>query len=98
MPLINCAGMRTEINKKRGTPSKRSEEARAKGAKRGKNNWVVGRGGTVSPLPPPPKTGSRCIFEVYNYQKRNLLAGNAGHSRQIDIEFYGCVKSFYNAV
>ena len=55
MPLINCAGMRTEINKKRGTPSKRSEEARAKGAKRGKNNWVVGRGGPVrGPAPPPP--------------------------------------------
>ena len=37
--------MRTEINKKRGRPSERSEEARGKGArraKRGKNNWGVG--------------------------------------------------------
>ena len=31
--------MRTEINKKRGRPSERSEEARAKGAKRGNNSW-----------------------------------------------------------
>ena len=43
--------MRTEINKKRGRPSERSEEARAKGAKRGKNSWGVGwgEGGAVSP-------------------------------------------------
>ena len=34
--------MRTEINKKRGRPSERSEEARAKGAKRGKNSREVG--------------------------------------------------------
>ena len=37
--------MRIEINKKRGRPSERSEEARAKGAKRGKSRWVVGGGG-----------------------------------------------------
>ena len=40
-----CTGMRTEINKKRGRPSERSEEARAKGAKRGKNSWGVWGGG-----------------------------------------------------
>ena len=38
----NNTGMRTEINKKRGRPSERSEEARAKGAKRGNNSWGVG--------------------------------------------------------
>ena len=40
--------MRTEINKKRERPSERSEEARGKGAKRGKNSWGVGGGGAVS--------------------------------------------------
>ena len=35
-------GMRTEIYKKRGRPSERSEEARARGAKIGKNSWRVG--------------------------------------------------------
>ena len=34
-------GMRTEINKKRGRPSERSEEARAKRAKQGNNIWGV---------------------------------------------------------
>ena len=34
--------MTTEINKKRGRPSEPSEEARAKGAKRGKNSCGVG--------------------------------------------------------
>ena len=42
--MIFQTGMRTEINKKRGRPE-RSEEARAKGAKRGKNSWGVGVGG-----------------------------------------------------
>ena len=41
---VLISGMRTEINKKRGRPSERSEEARAKGAKRGKNSWGVGGG------------------------------------------------------
>ena len=41
--------MRTEINKKRGRPSECSEEARGKGAKRGKNSWGVGGRGTVRP-------------------------------------------------
>ena len=78
--------MRTEINKKRGRPSERSEEARAKGAKRGKNSWGVGGEPPTGSRPrqgrSPRKIG---IFEVYNCQKRNFLAGNAGHSRQIDI-------------
>ena len=34
--------MRTEISKKRGRPSQRSKEARAKEVKRGKNSWGVG--------------------------------------------------------
>ena len=40
--------MRTEINKKRERPSERSEEARGKEAKQGKNSWGVGGGGAVS--------------------------------------------------
>ena len=40
--------MRTEINKKRERPSERSEEARGKGVKRGKNSWGVGGEGAVS--------------------------------------------------
>ena len=52
MDSVHTTGMRTEINKKRGRSSERSEEARAKEAKRGKNSW-----GVVSP--PPPQTGSR---------------------------------------
>ena len=40
--------MRTEINKKRGRPFEHREEARAKGAKRGKNNWRI-EGDAVSP-------------------------------------------------
>ena len=40
--------MRTELNKKRRRPSERSEEARGKGAKQGKNSWGVGGGGAVS--------------------------------------------------
>ena len=83
--------MRTEI-KRRGRPSEHSEEAQANGAKWGKNSWGVGRGG-VSVSPPngvhglgqsPRKIG---IFEVYDCQKCNFNAGNAGHSRQIDILF-----------
>ena len=35
----NNTGIRTEINKKRGRPSDRSEEARAK---QGNNSWGVG--------------------------------------------------------
>ena len=50
-------GMRTEINKKRGRSSERSEEARDKGAKQGNNIWGVGGGGAVSPDPPPPPQG-----------------------------------------
>ena len=46
--------MRTEINKKPGRPSERSEEARAKGAKRGNNRWGVGGGGEGAVSPPPP--------------------------------------------
>ena len=41
MNLIS-SGMRTEINKKRERPSERSEEARAKGEKQGKNSLGVG--------------------------------------------------------
>ena len=41
MNLIS-SGMRTKINKKRGRPSDCSEEARAKGAKQGKNSWGFG--------------------------------------------------------
>ena len=79
--------MRTEINKKPGRPSERSEEARAKGAKRGNNRWGVGGGGEGAVSPPPPMgyrgRGPRKIgiFEVCNYQKRNFLAGNAGYSK-----------------
>ena len=43
MNLIS-SGMRTKINKKRGRPSDCSEEARAKGAKQGKNSWGFGGG------------------------------------------------------
>ena len=87
------ADMTTEINKKRGRPSEPSEEARAKGGKGGKNSWGVGEA-TVSPSnevqgQSPWRGLGRSskkigIFEVYNCQKRNFLAGNAGHSRQID--------------
>ena len=85
--------MRTEINKKRGRPSEHREEAPAKGAKQGKNSLGVGH--AVRPsnvvqgqspwrgLVQSPRTID--IFEVYNCQKRNFLAGNAGHPRQIDI-------------
>ena len=69
MYCVLLAGRRTEINKKRGRPSERSEEARAKGAKQDKNNSGVGGGGAVS----TPQTGSRAIFEVYNCQKRISL-------------------------
>ena len=48
--------MRTEINKKRGRPSERSEEARAKGAKRGKNSWGVG--GSPQQGPDPARGGA----------------------------------------
>ena len=41
----SASGMRTEINKKQGRPSEDSEEAPAKGAKRGKNSLGVGGGG-----------------------------------------------------
>ena len=50
--------MRTEINKKPGRPSERSEEARAKGAKRGNNRWGVGGGGEGAVSPPPPQWGT----------------------------------------
>ena len=50
--LIPSAGMRTEINKKRGRLSEWSKEAQAKGAKgakRGNNSWGVGGGGRGKP-------------------------------------------------
>ena len=52
--------MRTEINKKRARPSERSEEARAKGAKRGKT------AGGSGPLPTPQK-----IF--FNLELKKML-------------------------
>ena len=84
----SASGMRTEINKKQGRPSEDSEEAPAKGAKQGKNSLGVGgRGRRCTPLQWSPGAEPRKIdvFEVYNCQKRHFLAGNAGHSRQIDI-------------
>ena len=53
MYCVLLAGMRTEINKKRGRPSERSEEARAKGAKQDKNNSGVGGGGGGELQAPP---------------------------------------------
>ena len=70
--------MRTEINKKQGRPSECSEKAQVKGAKWGNNSW--GRGGIG-------------IFEVYDCQKCNFLAGNAGHSRQPPPQFY-CINTW----
>ena len=76
--------MRTEINKNRKRPSERWEEARGKGVKQGKNSWGVGDV-VYAPLPPQMGPVEIGIFEVYNCQKRNFLAENAGHFRQIDI-------------
>ena len=66
MYCVLLAGMRTEINKKRGRPSERSEEARANGAKQDKNNSGVGGGGAVS----TPKRGPGAFL-------RFIIAKNA---------------------
>ena len=75
--VILETGMTTEINKKRGRPSECREEAQAKAASEVRTAGGLD-GGAYS---------TRGIFEVYNCQKCKFLAGNARHSRQIDIWF-----------
>ena len=53
----SASGMRTEINKKQGRRSEDSEEAPAKGAKRGKNSLGVGGGGAALYAPPMESRG-----------------------------------------
>ena len=64
MNLIS-SGMRTEINKKRERPSQRSEEARAKGEKQGKNSLGVGGwggGGGDGAVRPPNRVEKNWHF------------------------------------